>query len=102
MSLNIKNVEVERLANEVAGLTHETKTEAIRQALLERRARLQVRVAKAGGRGSLRAYLEQNVWPMVPARELGRVISREEEDKILGYGPEGFQRAVAAESRYLS
>jgi hypothetical protein len=39
---------------------------------------------------------------MVPARELGRVISREEEDKILGYGPEGFQRAVAAESRYLS
>jgi antitoxin VapB len=90
MALNIKNVEVERLATEVAMLTHETKTEAIRQALLERRARIHVRSGKPGSRQSLRAYLEQNVWPLVPANELGRVMSREEKDKILGYGPEGF------------
>jgi antitoxin VapB len=90
MALNIKNVEVEKLAGEVADLAHETKTEAIRRALMERRARLQARAGKPGGRKSLREYLEQNVWPMMPAGELGRVTSREEEDQILGYGPEGY------------
>jgi antitoxin VapB len=90
MALNIKNVEVERLAGEVAGLAHETKTEAIRRALLERRVRLQARAGKPGGRKSLRDYLEQSVWPAMPAGELGRAMSREEEDRILGYGPEGY------------
>ena len=89
MALNIKNAEVERLATEVANLTHETKTEAIRRALVERRARLHAR-GRPGGRKSLREYLEQNVWPLVPAGELGRTLSREEEDQILGYGPEGY------------
>ncbi len=90
MPLNIKNLDVEKLAAEVANLAHETKTEAIRRALVERRARLQARAGKAGRRKSLREYLEQNVWPMVPAAELGRVLSREEEDQLLGYGAEGF------------
>jgi antitoxin VapB len=90
VALNIKNVEVERLAGEVANLARETKTEAIRRALVERRARLQARAGKPGGRKSLREYLEQNVWPMMPPGELGRVMSREEEDQILGYGPEGY------------
>ena len=37
MALNIKNTEVERLAAEVAELSQETKTEAIRRALEERK-----------------------------------------------------------------
>jgi antitoxin VapB len=90
MALNIKNADVERLAGEVAGMAHETKTEAIRRALVERRTRLQARAGKRSGRKSLREYLEQSVWPMMPAGELGRGISREEEDQILGYGPEGY------------
>jgi len=90
MGLNIKNVDVERLAGEVAGMAHETKTEAIRRALLERRARLQAHAGKPGGRSGLREYLDRNVWPLVPSGELGRVLSREEEDHILGYGPEGY------------
>ena len=90
VALNIKNAEVERLAAAVAGLAHETKTEAIRRALAERQARLQARAGKPDGRKDLRQYLEQNVWPLVPKRELGRVMSREEEDRILGYGPGGF------------
>ena len=89
MGLNIKNTEVERLATEVAGMAHETKTEAIRQALLERRARLRARSGKPKARRSLREYMERDVWPLVPASELGRVLTREEEDRILGYGPEG-------------
>ena len=40
MALTIKNAEVERLATEVARLTGETKTQAIRVALEERRRRL--------------------------------------------------------------
>jgi antitoxin VapB len=90
MGLNIKNPEVEQLAGEVAVLARETKTEAIRRALLERRARLQAQAGKSGGRKTLLQYLEQNVWPLMPPNELGRVLSREEEDQILGYGPEGY------------
>ena len=81
---------MERLATEVAQLARETKTEAIRRALLERRARLQARTGKPGRRKSLREYLERDVWPTIPVAELGRVLSREEEDRILGYGPEGY------------
>ena len=40
-------------------------------------------------RSDLLEYLETNVWPTIPAGELGRVLTREEEDEILGYGPEG-------------
>jgi len=40
MALNIKNIEVERLAAQIAEITGETKTEAIRRALLERKDRL--------------------------------------------------------------
>jgi antitoxin VapB len=90
MALNIKNAEVERLASEVATLAHESKTEAIRKALLERRTRLHVRAGKAGRLESLRDFMEKNVWPFVPPSELGRTMSREEKEKILGYGPGGY------------
>jgi antitoxin VapB len=90
MALNIKNVEVERLATEVAKLTHESKTEAIKRALVERRARLLASGAKLRGHKGLRDYLEQNVWPLIPSSDLGRTMTREEEDHILGYGPDGF------------
>jgi hypothetical protein len=51
MALNIKNAEVERLAAEVAGLANESKTEAIRRALADRKERLVVRRVKAPRRG---------------------------------------------------
>ncbi len=54
MGLNIKNAEVEQLASEVADLAHETKTEAIRRALLERRVRLQVHAGQRGAPESAR------------------------------------------------
>ena len=90
MGLNIKNPEVERLAGEVAALARETKTEAIRRALLERRARIRLQGGVAGARKGLRDYLLRNVWPMIPPAELGRVLSHEEEDRILGYENQGF------------
>lgn len=89
MALNIKNVEVERLAAEVARLTGETKTEAIKRALAERRQRLVHRVDPADGHGRALRFLERDVWPTIPAAAAGRRMTRTEEDAILGYGPAG-------------
>lgn len=88
MALNIKNAAVERLAGEVALLTGETKTEAIRKALEDRKRRLVA--APAGDRRSaVLSFLRKRVWSGVPKKEKGRVLTRAEEDAILGYGPEG-------------
>jgi antitoxin VapB len=89
MALNIKNDEVERLATEVARITGESKTEAIRRALAERRQRLAYRVKSADRQTRALRFLEHEVWPRIPADQLGRRLSRDEEDEILGYGPEG-------------
>lgn len=89
MPLNIKNPLVERLVDEVAQLTGESKTEAIRKALEERRARLNFRLTNERRGERLRRFLEHEVWPIVPKDQLGRSLTRAEEEAILGYGPEG-------------
>ena len=88
MALNLKNTEVERLAAEVAALTGETKTEAIRRALLERRQRLAGRSVNERRTRVLR-FLKKDVWPHVPDAGRARPLSRDEEDDILGYGSDG-------------
>ena len=45
MPLTIKNSQVEELATEVARLTGESKTEAVRKALFERRERIHMNQA---------------------------------------------------------
>jgi antitoxin VapB len=89
MGLNIKNSEVERLAAEVAALAGETKTEAIRRALAERRERLRYRGARRDRTADALAFLEREIWPRVPEGERGRRPTPDEEAEILGYGPEG-------------
>ena len=88
MPLNIKDPETERLAAEVAAITGESKTRAIRVALQERKQRLAFRVRRTRKEALLR-FLEREVWPLVPPEEMGRRLSADEEDAILGYGPEG-------------
>jgi antitoxin VapB len=88
VALNIKNDEVERLAAEVARMTGESKTEAIRRALDERRQRLKGR-ASDRRRVRVMQFLEKTVWPTLPEGELGRRLTRAEEDDILGIGPDG-------------
>lgn len=61
MALSIKNPEVEALA----AMTGESTTT---------------------GSDFLR-YLAEEVWPKAPPGQLGRRLSREEENEILGYGP---------------
>jgi antitoxin VapB len=88
MALNLKNTEVERLATDVARLTGESKTEAIRRALEERRRRLGHR-SSGKRRAHVLKFLEQHVWSKLPKSQRGRRLSRAEEDEILGFGPSG-------------
>lgn len=89
MPLNIKNSEVERLVAEVAALTGETKTEAVRKALLDRRARLRLRVTDRGRRERVRGFFEREVWARVPPDQLGFPPDKPERERMLGYGEEG-------------
>ena len=89
MPLNIKDPETERLAAEIAELTGDTKTGAVRVALRERKARI---VLARGGKGRgerVMEVLERRVWPQLPAGVRGTAMTREQEEAILGYGPDG-------------
>jgi antitoxin VapB len=89
MSLNLKNAEVERLVEEVAAMTGETKTEAVRQALAERKERLSLFVVRRDRKEEILRFLQTEVWSRIPPELLGRGLSQEEQDEILGYGPNG-------------
>ena len=86
MALNLNNRDVERLVAEIARLTGESKTEAIRRALEERKRRLTGRSTGERRQRVLR-FLERRIWPTLSANEWGRRLSRAEEDEILGYKP---------------
>jgi antitoxin VapB len=86
MALNIKSPEVEKLVETLAAMTRESKTEAVRRALLERRERLSLQQARREPGSDFLRYLEEEVWPKAPPDQLGRRLSRDEEDEILGYG----------------
>ena len=88
MALNLKNEEVERLAAEVARMTGESKTEAIRRALQERRERLKGRSLEQRRARVLTASRKEDMADL-PAGERGRRLTQAEEDEILGFGPDG-------------
>lgn len=88
--MNIKDPETERLAAEVAKMTGDSKTGAIRSALAERKERLAYRVGRRDKRKDLLRILEEEIWPSIPRSVIGKRISKKEQEKILGYGPEGF------------
>jgi len=85
--MSIKNPEVEQLAEELSRLTNSSKTEVIRQALLEKKQLLAAH-GLTGRRERLRAFLETRVWPNLPPGA-SRRWSKEEEEKFLGYGKHG-------------
>lgn len=89
MAISIKNPDVDRLIDEITAVTGESKTEAVRRALIERRARLRERITPEARQGRILRFLEREVWAVVPADQLGRAPDREEREAILGYGPAG-------------
>lgn len=76
MGLNIKNQEVEYLARQVADATGETKTEAIRKALMERRDRLGLRPLDSDLK-----QMEQTLREIHAGRQFPKV-SKEEWDSL--------------------
>lgn len=89
MALNIKDPEAVRLAGEVAAMTGESKTRAIRVALEERRARLKLQGDKPLDRGErVRRWAEDFRASAPPDADFSPV-SKEELEEILGFGPDG-------------
>jgi antitoxin VapB len=78
MALTVRNKEVERLAEEVARLAGETKTEAIRKAL---EMRLRDLEKKRRFDRALR-FLEEEVWPEIPPKLRDKGISKKEMDEL--------------------
>lgn len=92
MALNIKDTETEKLAAEIAEMTGDTKTGAVREALREKKRRLDLRSeSKETRRQSLREFMETEIWPQIPEELLDREpLAKEEVEDILGFGPEGY------------
>jgi antitoxin VapB len=87
--MNIKDSEAERLAAEVAELTGETKTAAVRNSLRERRDRLAAHNdAERRGDDFVR-FLREEIWPHVSPEVRGKPLTKAEKEEILGYGPGG-------------
>lgn len=84
MALNIKDPEVDRLADELAArMGHRNKTQAIRDAL---RAQLALLEAQAGDRVTqLLEVMRTEIWPLLPAQP---PITKAEREHILGFDPE--------------
>jgi antitoxin VapB len=91
MALNIRDIETERLASEVAEMTGESETVAVREALRQRRDQLAPRPSGDRRRpeGGLRHFMETEIWPLIPEdKRGGPAITKAEKEEILGYGPE--------------
>ena len=87
MALNIKDPETERLVAEVAALTGESKTRTVREAVAEKKRRLEAKRK----RRDLFTFLEEEIWPHIPPEELGKPsLTKAEVEEILGIGPEGY------------
>ena len=88
-AMNIKNEKVERLAEELANITGESKTAVILRALEERRERVANGVSRGRRMAQALAFLEREIWPSVPPRLLGRRVTKKEREQILGYRRSG-------------
>jgi antitoxin VapB len=89
MALNIRNAQVEQLADELSRMTGESKTAVILHALEERRARLAPQRSPRSRLEQVIDFLEREVWPELPSDVAGRGISKRRREQILGYGRDG-------------
>jgi len=84
MALKLDDPEVDALVTEVARLAGESTTEAVRQSLLERKARL---ISAPLKRSERAADILREIRSRIPPELMGKRMTREEEDEILGFGP---------------
>ena len=85
MPLNLKSEEVDHLVDEIVAMTGETKTEAVRHSLADRRYRLFVqRRGLVDQEKRVAEFLERELWPLVPPEAFDRAMTDEEHEAILG------------------
>ncbi len=89
MALNIKDSETEQLAAEVAEMTGNTKTGAIRDALRAQRDQLAARDSTVERDRRALRFLQEEIWPQIPDDFRNAVITKADREEILGYGPDG-------------
>lgn len=92
MALITYDEDVDRLAAELAIRLNLPITAAVRLALQESLATLVTPNLESGIAAKLAyqtAYMQEHVWSKIPPEQRGRGISQQEQDEILGYGPEG-------------
>ena len=75
MALNIKNQEVKQLAAEISEITGESKTEAIRKSLLERKIRLKIAAGKGQSEEDLLNLIQTRIWSRIPDSMQGQGIA---------------------------
>lgn len=88
--MNIKDPEAVRLAAEVAAITGESKTRAVRVALEERRRALSRRVNRPDRAARLQDFLEREAWPQILDQDASGPLSKADRERILGYGDNGY------------
>lgn len=89
MALNIKDPETERLAADVATLARESKTEAVRQALRERKQRPLLVRSRSGRGDRMIDVLERRLWPSLPDGVRGVAVTKAQREAILGHRRDG-------------
>jgi len=87
VAIHIKDTVVTKLAAELASLTGESKTEAIRNALEEKMARLAIEAARRARRADMARILGREVCTLARAGRKKRVLSTAEIQELLAYGP---------------
>jgi antitoxin VapB len=89
MGLNIKALDVEAAVGKLARLTRVSKTEAVRRAVTRELEQIEPDLVREDRIRLAKKWLEEEVWPNLPPGVLGRGVTKEEREKILGYGPDG-------------
>jgi len=63
---------------------------AVRRALIGRKEKLAMPEQPLGRGARMRAYLEREVGPSMPPEILSRTLTKEGEEELLGFGPDGY------------
>lgn len=108
MALNIKDKETEELVNQIASLTGETTTDAVRQAAKERLARLERERARPGERPvddprrdaeTFRRFLDTEIRSQLSGKWRGKKSPRRCAKSGSGTDPTGFDRRQLCRGR---
>lgn len=85
-----KDTETEKLAAEIAEMTGKTEAEAVREALREKKERLEIRSVPGKPQRDLREFFEKEIWPLLPEEELDQPpMSKKEVEDLLSYEEDG-------------